>query len=266
MNKNIIALVGFILVGIIGYQAYLLDQSSDNPIFKTKKEQPNITVNIEKKSLEKEVRELNQPKVSLAPKQQQTQNNLQQNKHANNIDPKEMFDEELIRKDMGKLFSDIFGNPKLQQGLKDGLKQMQEQLQSGLKDMEKELGNFSQEFEKLSKDDPFFKDLFAGLAAGGDSRLQFTDRGDNYYLKLDIPGGKDSNIDIQTKQNLLTLTITQKITHDKQSKNSTMHSESMQKHQNILLIPDDAFIDKLQTNYENGVLEIIVPKVDKVAS
>ena len=266
MNKNIIALVGFILVGVIGYQAYLLDKSSDNPIFKTQKEQPNITVNIEKKSVEKEVRELNQPKVNPTPKQHQAQNNLQPSTNTNPIDPKEMFDEELIRKDVGKLFSDIFGNPKLQQGLKDGLAQMQEQLQTGLKDMEKEIGNFSQEFEKLSKDDPFFKDLFAGLAAGGASRLQFTDRGDNYYLKLDIPGGKESNIDIQTKENLLTLTITQKTTHDKQSKNSTMHAESMQKHQNILLIPDDAFIDKLQTNYEDGVLEITVPKVNKVAS
>jgi HSP20 family protein len=107
-----------------------------------------------------------------------------------------------------------------------------------------------------------------GLAGGlaSTNRLQFTDRGSDYYLKLNIPGGSESNIDIQTKANLLTLTITQKVIQDKQSKNSTMHSESMRKNQNVLLIPNDAFIDKLETKYDNGVLEITVPKIDKVKS
>jgi HSP20 family protein len=251
MNKNVITLVGFILVAIIGYQAYLLDQASDNPIFKTKKDQPNITVEIEKNSIEKEVRELNQPKSNFTQKEPQTLNQL---------DPKEMFDEDQIKRDMGKLFQDIFGNPKLQEGIKNSLQQMQEQLQQGLKEMEKEFGKF----EELSKNDNFFKDLLGNMQ--NTHRLKFTDRGDNYYLKLDIPDGKNADIDIKTKANLLTLTITQKVTHDQKSKNSNLHSESFSKNQNILLIPDDAFIDKLQTNYENGVLEITIPKVDKVRS
>ncbi len=257
MNKNIITLIGFILVAVIGYQAYLLNKSSDTPLFEVKKDQPNITVNIEKKSIEKEVRELNQPKSNLTPNDPQTQ-----------IDPNEIFDEELIRKDLGKLFSDIFGNPKLQEGIKEGMKEMEQQLKQGLKEMEKGLGDLSGEFDKLSKDDPFFKDLLSGLAGGfaQTNRLQFTDRGNDYYLKLDIPGGTESNIDIQTKANLLTLTITQKTTKETQSKNSTMHSESMRQNQNVLLIPDDAFIDKLETKYDNGVLEITVPKINKVKS
>jgi HSP20 family protein len=259
MNKNIITLAGFVLVAIIGYQAYLLNKSSDTPLFETKKNQPNITVNIEKKSIEKEVRELNQPKSNLTPNQPNVQNQ---------IDPKEIFDEELIKKDLGKLFSDIFGNPKLQEGIKEGMKEMEQQLKQGLKEMEKGFGDLSGELNKLSKDDPFFKDLLDGLAGGlaSTNRLQFTDRGSDYYLKLNIPGGSESNIDIQTKANLLTLTITQKVIQDKQSKNSTMHSESMRKNQNVLLIPNDAFIDKLETKYDNGVLEITVPKIDKVKS
>jgi len=250
MNKNIITLIGFILVAIIGYQTYLLNKSSDTPLFEAKKDQPNITVNIEKKSIEKEVRELNQP-------QTKTQ-----------IDPDEMFNEELIRKDLGKLFSDIFGNPKLQGGIRKGMEEMEQRLKQGLKDMEKGLGDLSGEFDKLSRNDPFFKDLLSGLAGGfaQTNRLQFTDRGDDYYLKLDIPGGTESNIDIQTKANLLTLTITQKMTKDVQNKNSTLHSERMSKNQNTILLPDDAFIDKLDTKYDNGILEITIPKINKVKS
>ena len=259
MNKNIITLIGFILVAIIGYQAYLLNKSSDTPQIEAKKEQPNITVNIEKKSIEKEVRELNQPKSNLTPTTPHAQNQ---------IDPKEMFDEDLIKEDLSKLFKDIFGNPKLQEGIRNGMKEMEEQLKEGIQEMEKGLGDLSGELDKLSQDDPFFKDLLSSFTGGlaQTNRLQFTDRGDDYYLKLDIPGGTESNIDIQSKANFLTLTITQKTTKDVQSKNSTLHSESMQKNQNVLLIPDDAFIDKLKTKYDNGVLEIIVPKINKVKS
>jgi len=254
MNKNIVTIIGFILVAIIGYQAYLLNKSSINPLdplLETKKDQPNITVEIEKKSIEKEVRELNKPKENFTQKKEP-----QKPQALNQLDPKELFDEEQIKKDMGKLFQDIFGNPKLQQGIQQGIKEMEKQLRQGLKEMEKEFGKF----EELSKNDDFFKDLLGNFP--NSNRLKFTDRGDNYYLKLDIPDGKNANIDIKTKANLLTLTITQKKV---QNSNST-HSESMSKNQNILLIPDDAFIDKLQTNYENGVLEIIIPKVDKVKS
>ena len=259
MNKNIITIIGFVLVAIIGYQAYLLNKSSDSPLFGIKKDQPNITVDIEKKSIEKEVRELNQPTSSLTPNEPHTQKK---------INPDEILDEELIKKDLGKLFSDIFGNPKLQEGIKEGMKEMEKQLKQGLKDMEKGLGDLSGEFNKLSKDDPFFKDLFKGLEGGfaQTNRLQFTDRGDNYYLKLDIPGGSKSNIDIKTKANLLTLTITEKTTKQTQSKNSTMHSESIRENQNVLLIPNDAFIDKLKTKYDNGILEITIPKINKVKS
>lgn len=255
MNKNIVIAIGFILVAIIGYQAYLLNKPDTAIEEAVQKDEPKITVNIEKKSIEQEVKELNKPQSNLTPKEPQTKNQ---------IDPNEMFDEEVIKEDLNRLFKNIFGNPKLQEGIKEGMQQMQEQLQEGLKEMEKGLGDFSKEFESLSQNDPFFKDLLSGFA--DTKRLKFTDRGDDYYLKLNIPGGADSKIDIKTKENLLTLTITQKIIEDQQSQNSTIHKESMKQHQNLMLIPDDAFIDKLETKYKDGTLEITIPKITKVHS
>ncbi|MCH9814467.1 MAG: Hsp20/alpha crystallin family protein [Epsilonproteobacteria bacterium] len=255
MNKNIIIAIGFILVAIIGYQAYLLNKTEPKEEKIIPKDEPEITLNIEKKSIEKRVKELNQPQTNLTPNTPETQAQ---------IDPDEMFDEELIKEDINKLFRDIFGNPKLQEGIKQGMAQMQTQLQEGLKEMEKNLGNLTQEFDRLSENDPFFKDLLSGFAQT--KRLQFTDRGDDYYLKLNIPGGADSKIDIKTKENLLTLTIIQKIIEEQQTQNSTVHTERMKQHQNILLIPDDAFIDQLTTKYQDGTLEITIPKITKVDS
>ncbi len=266
MNKNVITLIGLVLVGIIGYQAYLLNKTTDTDKNKVeiKKHEPKITVNIEKKTIEEEVKELNKPKKDI--RQTQPKIAVQNNFSQNQLDPNEILDEKVIKQDMEKLFKDIFGNPKLQEGIKNGISQMQGQIEQALKQMQKELENLPNELEKI--DDPFFKDLLAGITGGiaQTSTLQFTDRGDNYYIILNIPGGSDSNIDIKTKDNVLTLTITQKSVQNSQNSSTTVHSESLSKNQNVIIIPDDAFIDKLQTNYENGVLEIIVPKVSKVNS
>ncbi len=244
MNKNIIVIIGFILIGIIGYQAYLIDKTSETPLLQTKKQQPDITVNIEKKSIVKEVKELNTP-ISQS---SQTQ-----------INPDDMFDEELIKEDLNRLFKNIFGNPKLQEGIKEGLKEAELQLQEGIKEMEKGLGDLNLELEKLSQSDPFFKDLLSTLT--NKNQLEFTDRGEDYSLLLDIPGGIDSKIDIKTKENFLVISISQNIEKTEQTNNSTVHSKSIKEHTNTLFIPVDALIDKLKTEYKNNTLEITIPKI-----
>ncbi len=235
MNKNIVIVIGFILIAIIGYQAYLLDKSSDTPKFATKKEQPQITVNIEKET-----------KIADKPIKQ-TQFN-----------PDEMFDEELIKEDLNRLFKNIFGNPKLQEGIKEGLKEAEQQLQTGIKEMEKGFGDLSLELEKLSKNDPFFKDLLNTLK--DKNQLEFTDRDKDYYLSLEIAGGANSKIDIKTKNGFLTILVFQNLETIKQLGDSTIKSKSIKEHKNTLKIPSDALIDKLKTEYNNNTLEIIIPK------
>ena len=77
--------------------------------------------------------------------------------------------------------------------------------------------------------------------------------GDSYYLKTEVPGGKDSTIDIKTKNNILTIIIIQK-----EETNTTV---SQRRSQEIVLLPEDAFVDHLKTNYENGILEVTIPKI-----
>ncbi len=245
MNKNIVIAIGFVLITVIGYQAYLLNKTSDAKVQIVEEKKPEISVTIEEESIEEKVKELNTPVQSQ-------------------IKPDDMFDEELIKEDLNRLFSNIFGNPKLQEGIKEGFKEMQEQLQEGIKEMEKGFGELSGEIDKLSKSDPFFKDLLGEFSQA--NRLKFTDQEDNYYLSLNIPGGADSKVDIKTEKNLLTITITQKVIQEKQSQNSTIYSESLKKHQNTISIPDDAFIEHLKTKYQDGILEITVPKVNKIES
>lgn len=243
MNKNIVIIVGFILVGIITYQAYLLGKNSTSPLLQAKKEQPEISIDIEKKSVEKEIKELNKPLTQTS----QTKFN-----------PDEMFDEKLIKEDLNRLFKNIFGNPKLQEEIRDGLKEAEVQLQEGIKEMEKGFGDLSLELEKLSKDDPFFKDLFNTLT--DKNRLKFTDRGEDYYLSLKVDGGANSKIDIKAKDGFLTISVLENIEKTEQKNNTTLHTKSVKEHTNTIFIPSDAVIDKLKTEYKNSTLEVVISK------
>ncbi len=236
MKKNIIIVIGFILVAIIGYQAYLLNKSSNTPQLQAKKEQPQITVNIKKG-----IKTVDEPTKQV------------------NLNPNDMFDEELIKEDLNRLFKNIFGNPKLQEGIKEGLKEAELQLQEGIKEMEKGFGDLNLELEKLSQSDPFFKDLFSTLA--NKNQLEFTDRGEDYYLSLEVAGGADSKIDIKAKDGFLNILISQNIEKTEQTNDSISHSKSIKEHKSTLFIPSDALIDKLKTEYKNNTLVIIIPKI-----
>ncbi len=249
MNKNLIYFIITILVATIAFQSYLLykkDKPTQNDLNITKeitkKDEPKITINIDKTPLvvEKTQEKAHAPNIAnnLTDDQEDIDNPLP------NFDPKQ------IEKDITKIFTDIFNSHEM----KEGLKQFKEQAQEGIKQLQEGLQKLPQEFDKLSgelKKDPFFSQLLEGLKHTRELKLE--DQGDSYYLKTDVPGGKDSTIDIKTKNNILTIVIVQK-----EESNTTIQDRRSQE---IVLLPEDAFIDHLKTNYENGILEITIPKI-----
>ncbi len=232
MNKNLIYFIITILVATIAFQSYLLykkDNESQNDLNITKdiikKDEPKITINIDKTPLKVE-----------------TQNEI--NESISNFKPDQ------IEKDITKIFTDLFNSKEV----KEGIKQFKEQAKEGIKQLQEGLQTLPEEFDKLSKElkkDPFFSQLIEGLK--NTKELKLEDLGDQYYLKTGVPGGKDSTVDIKTKNGILTIIIVQK-----EDNNRTIEDRQTQ---DIVLLPEDAFIDHLKTNYENGILEIIIPKI-----
>ncbi len=248
MNKNIILGVGFVLLAIIGYQGYLLSQK-DAPESASvtekkiiKKDAPEITINIDKTPSTKTARSTtNTPAIShLTEKERQLK------------------DKENIEESIQGVFRSIFASKEVQ----DGISQFEEQAQEGMKQLQSELENLPAKIDGLQselKDDPFFSQLLGQLKGFGGKQLE--DKGDHYYLKTTIPGGKESKVDIKTKGNILTIMIDAKESSTSTTANGTIKQSSSQSSKNILMIPHDALVEKLQTNYENGVLEITIPKL-----
>jgi HSP20 family molecular chaperone IbpA len=240
-NKNIILSIGFILLLVIAYQAYLLYQVN-HPIsnekikeIKMKNDEPQVTLNIGKTSSK------NTRSISTLTQEQQIE-----------------LDQKRIENSIQDLFKSIFASKEVQ----DGLTQFKAQAQMGLQELQKELQNLPKELDKLSlemKDDPILSQLFQSLKGikGG----VFEDRGDYYFTKITLVDGKNSKVDISTDEHFLTILITNKKNQIKKMNNSTISQSSSSSSKNIIALPNDALVEKLQTKYENGILEITIPKI-----
>jgi HSP20 family molecular chaperone IbpA len=243
-NKNITLGIGFILVAIIAYQGYLLYQ----------KENPTTQKVTKKEIIKKDEPEIN-IKIGSA---KSPRNNPAQ--HLSNLseDERIKLDQKRIEESIQDLFKTIFASKEVQ----DGLREFKAQAQTGLQELQKELQNLPKQLDQLSnqmQDDPFLSQLFEGLKGISGSSLE--DRGDYYYTQIKLVDGKNSKIDISTNDNLLTISIGKKEQKTTKSKNGTITQTSLSSSKNIIALPQDALIEKLQTNYKDDILEITIPKI-----
>jgi HSP20 family molecular chaperone IbpA len=246
-NKNIVLSIGFILVAIIAYLSYQLykkeHQSSDRIIEKkiAKKDEPTINIKIDKTPSTKVSRSATTPtKTSQIPN----------NSSSLTEEEKIELQAKKVQEDMQELLKSIFASKEVQEGLKEFQKEAKEsikRLQEELENLPSKLDNLSNEMKK----DPFFSEIIDQLQTSLSGSLK--DMGDHYIYEMKISNGKDANIDITTKNNLLTIRV-------KSSKKSTTSQEKREIVRSFT-IPRDAFVEKLGTKFENDILTITIPKV-----
>lgn len=247
-NQKLILTIGFILLAIIGYQGYLLyqkDAPQEEQIIEkkiVKKDAPEIHINIDKTP---------STDTSSVDTQTPAKSNLSDEERA-------QLDQENIEQSIQNLFKSIFASKEVQ----DSISEIQKQAQEGFKELQAQLQDFPSQLDNLSKEmksDPFFGQILGQLKNFSGKQLE--DKGDYYYLQTAVAGGKESKIDIQTKGKFLTIMIEGKEEMTKETQSGTITQSSAQMRKEIIMIPSDALVEKLQTNYENGILEITIPKV-----
>ena len=87
---------------------------------------------------------------------------------------------------------------------------------------------------------------------------------DAYYIEVDLPGVKKEDIDIKVDENVLTISGVRKL-KEEQKEEEFYKVESMYgKFERSFSLPEDADVDNIEAHSENGVLEIKIPKVQKV--
>lgn len=106
-----------------------------------------------------------------------------------------------------------------------------------------------------------FDDLFNVPPMSSFSRL-LTDVQENdeaYVLSVDMPGVNKEDIQIQVEGNRLTISA------EKQAEKNTQenYSRHYRRYQQSFTLPNTVLQDKIEASYENGVLDLFIPKSEQ---
>ncbi|KAJ3210708.1 hypothetical protein HDU83_004645 [Entophlyctis luteolus] len=91
-------------------------------------------------------------------------------------------------------------------------------------------------------------------------RMDLSESDQGYILHTDVPGVKKNELDINVKENVLT--ISGERTSNKEIKEEQRHlvERSYGKFSRSLRLPNDADADRVAASMENGVLQLVFPK------
>ena len=114
--------------------------------------------------------------------------------------------------------------------------------------------------------DRFFNDSIA--RSGGSSFQPGVDIVENekaYELHLAVPGVTKEDFQIEVKDNLLTISGERKFADEKQEKNYRSIETHFGSFSRTFSLPENVDSEKINARYNNGILEVSVPKDEKKA-
>jgi HSP20 family protein len=125
--------------------------------------------------------------------------------------------------------------------------------------------------------DDFFSDYVtrSGYPAGarnGDrtvttlARLDVVDRGDRYAVSVDLPGVKKEDIHVTVEGTRVAIAAETKSQVDRKDGDKVLYTErTASSYARSFELPSEVTEDKAEASYENGVLQLLLPKREHVA-
>lgn len=90
--------------------------------------------------------------------------------------------------------------------------------------------------------------------------MDLTERGDEYVLRADLPGLSSEDVDIEVKDDVLTISGERRSEHEEQGEGFHRIERSFGRFSRSLDLPAGIAPDSVSAHFENGVLEVRVPK------
>ena len=85
-----------------------------------------------------------------------------------------------------------------------------------------------------------------------------------YYIEVDLPGVSKDDINIDVDDNTLTISGVRKVKEEHKDDSFYKIESVYGKFERSFSLPEDVNSDKIEAKHNNGVLEIKIPKVEKV--
>lgn len=84
-----------------------------------------------------------------------------------------------------------------------------------------------------------------------------------YHVEVDLPGVKKDDIHVDLKDNVLTISGERKTKKEVKEKDYYKKESSYGKFQRSFTLPDNTDAENIEANSKDGVLEVIIPKMEK---
>jgi HSP20 family protein len=128
----------------------------------------------------------------------------------------------------------------------------------------RELDSLQSDMNRLF--DRFFDTRGNGGAAGRRwiPAMDLSETEDHLVLRGDLPGLTEKDVDIEIKDNVLTVSGERKAENEEKSEGFHRVERSFGSFSRSLTLPQGVDADKVDANFDNGVLEVRVPKPAEV--
>ena len=103
----------------------------------------------------------------------------------------------------------------------------------------------------------------AGSSGNLSFRLDVSEKPDAYVVKADLPGIPKDNVHVHLENGVLSLEAEKKESKDEKGETYHIQERSYGKYRRSVRLPKPIDEDKVGASFENGVLSITIPKVDK---
>ncbi|MBU2644395.1 Hsp20/alpha crystallin family protein [bacterium] len=85
--------------------------------------------------------------------------------------------------------------------------------------------------------------------------------GDDVILMAEVPGMKKEDIQVQIKDNLITISGERKVDYPEESSIHRLERRSL-KFNRTMKLPSKVNIDQVKADYQNGILKVVLPRAE----
>lgn len=93
--------------------------------------------------------------------------------------------------------------------------------------------------------------------------VDVTETDGQYVLRADLPGMSESDVNIELDDNVLTISGERKSEHEQRSEGFYRVERASGSFSRSLTLPEGVDADSIQAGFENGVLEVRIPKPEQ---
>ncbi len=122
---------------------------------------------------------------------------------------------------------------------------------------------FRDEIERAARFPLSFSRDFPAIFEEKDTRLalcDLLDKGDKYQLTMEMPGVDKKNIDIKASKKSIEISASQSEKKEEKNKDYIYNERSFKSFYRKIPLPEDIISDKIAAKFNNGVLEMELPK------